>query len=85
MPVILVIEEGDHVGEKDVIGFLPAEEHTEARNAILHQRLFDNVFRIAQQSHHLLLNHLMQGLQLCVQQIDHIHSILMTTEDYVNW
>lgn len=48
VPVIFVVEEGDHVGEEDIVGFLPAEEHAEARDAVLHQRLFDNVLRVAQ-------------------------------------
>lgn len=48
VPVILVVEEGDHVGEEDIVGFLSAEEHTEARDAVLHQRLFDDVLRVAQ-------------------------------------
>lgn len=47
VPVILVVEEGDHVGEKDIVRFLPAEEHAEARDAVLHQRLFDDVLRVA--------------------------------------
>lgn len=48
VPVILVVEESDHVGEEHVVGLLPAEEHAEARDAVLHQRLFDDVLWVAQ-------------------------------------
>lgn len=74
MPVVLVVEEGDHVGQQHVVGFLPAEEDAEARDAVLHQRLFDDVLRVAQQRHHLLLHHLMQRLQLWTINTQHVPS-----------
>lgn len=65
VPVVLVVQEGDHVGQQDVVGLLPAEEDAEPRDAVLHQRLFDDVLRVAEQRHHLLLHHLVQRLELC--------------------
>ena len=64
VPVVLVVEEGDHVGQQHVVGLLPPEEDAQARHAVLHQRLLDDVLRVAQQRHHLLLHQLVQGLQL---------------------
>lgn len=64
VPVILVIEEGDHVREQHIVGLLSAKEHAEARDAILHQRLFHYVLWVTQQGDHLLLHHLVQGLEL---------------------
>lgn len=74
MPVVLVVEESDHVGQQHVIGFLSAEEDAEARDAVLHQRLFDDVLRVAQQRHYLLLHHLVQRLQLWTFNTQHIPS-----------
>lgn len=48
MPVVLVIEERDHVRQQNVVGFLSSKKDAEARDAVLHQRLFDNVLRVAQ-------------------------------------
>lgn len=79
MPVVLVIEECDHVRQQDVVGFLTSEKDAETRDSIFHQRLFDDVLGVAQQCHHLLLHHLMQRLQLCNTQpasLSHRYSLL---------
>lgn len=64
MPVILIIEKGDHMGEENIVGFLTTKKDTKASYSIFHQRLLHNVFWVAQQSDNFLLDHFMQGLKL---------------------
>lgn len=64
MPIILIIEEGDHVGQENIIGFLSSKKDTQARDSIFHQGLLHYVFWVTQQSDNFLLDHFMQGLQL---------------------
>ena len=37
--VLLVVEEGDHVREEDVVGARPPEEGRQSRHGVLHQHL----------------------------------------------
>lgn len=63
MPIILIVEEGDHMGQENIIGFLTSKKDTEACDSIFHQGLFHNVFWVTQQSDNFLLDHFMQGLK----------------------
>lgn len=63
MPVILIIEEGYHMGQENIISFLTSKKDTKACDSIFHQRLFHNVFWVAQQSDNFLLDHFMQSLK----------------------
>ena len=42
---------------EDTVTFLSAKEHTEASDARLEQGVLDNVVRVTEQGHHLLLYH----------------------------
>ena len=39
--VVLVVEEGDHVGQQHIVGPLPTEEHGQPGPAVLDQHLID--------------------------------------------
>uniref|UniRef100_A0A8W7NXQ5 Uncharacterized protein n=1 Tax=Anopheles coluzzii TaxID=1518534 RepID=A0A8W7NXQ5_ANOCL len=64
MPILLVVQEGDHVRQDDVVRLLPAEEHAQLRDAGRHERLLHRGLRVRQQGQHRLVQHLVQRAQL---------------------
>ena len=66
MPVLFVIQECDHMRQKNIVGLLPTKEHTQLCNAIFKECLFYNVLGVTKQSHDFSLNKFMESLEFSV-------------------
>ena len=66
MPVLFVIQECDHMWQKNIVGLLPTKEHTQLCNAILKECLLYNVLGITKQSNYFSLNKFMESLEFSV-------------------
>ena len=82
LPILLVIQESDHMRQKNIIGLLPTKEDTQLRDAIFKQRLLNDVLGITEQSHDFSLDEFMKGLQFSV--ITSLKETQLLTEDSGN-